>query len=76
MQLISTVNLVQNMLLLNMTFYYNLLLARPRGRPRKTWRQIVERDCGARGLSGGDAMGRAGWRGLIGMIDDYDESSG
>ena len=24
---------------------------RPRGRPKKTWRQIVEKDCGARGLS-------------------------
>jgi len=45
---------------------------RPRGRPKKTWRQIVEKDCRARGLN----MDRARWRKLIGMIDDYDESSG
>jgi len=23
---------------------------RPRGRPKKTWREIVEKDCRARGL--------------------------
>jgi len=50
--------------------------AGPGGGPRRTWRQIVERDCGARGLSGEDAMDRTRWRKLIGMIDDYDESSG
>jgi len=49
---------------------------RPRGRPKKTWRQIVEKDCRARGLTREDAMDRAKWRKLIGMIDDYDESSG
>ena len=40
------------------------------------WRQIVEKDCRARGLNREDAMDRARWRKLIGMIDDYDESSG
>jgi len=49
---------------------------RPRGRPKKTWRQIVEKDCRARGLNTEDAMDRARWRKLIRMIDDYDESSG
>jgi len=49
---------------------------RPRGRPKKTWRQIVEKDCRARGLNREDAMDHARWRKLIGMIDDYDESSG
>jgi len=44
---------------------------RPRGRPK-----IVEKDCRARGLNREDAMDRARWRKLIGMIDDYDESSG
>jgi len=38
--------------------------------------QIVEKDCRARGLNREDAMDRARWRKLIGMIDDYDESSG
>jgi len=29
--------------------------ARPRGRPKKTWREIVEKDCIARGLNTEDA---------------------
>jgi len=36
----------------------------------------VKKDCRARGLNREDAMDRARWRKLIGMIDDYDESSG
>jgi len=36
----------------------------------------VEKDCGVRGLNRGDAVDRARWRELIGIIDDYDESSG
>jgi len=36
----------------------------------------VEKDCRARGLNREDAMDRARWRKLIGMIDDCDESSG
>ena len=46
------------------------------GRPKKSWGQIVEKYCRARGLNREDAMHRARWRKLIGMIDDYDESSG
>ena len=38
--------------------------------------EIVEKDCRAHGLNTEDAMVRARWRKLIGMIDDYDESSG
>ena len=41
----------------------------------KQWRQIVEKDCRARGLNREDAMDRARWRKLIGMIDDYECSS-
>jgi len=55
---------------------YEVEGTRPRGRPKKTWRQIVEKDCRARGLNREDAMDRARWGKLIGMIDDYDESSG
>ena len=47
--------------------------ARPRGRPKKTWREIVEKDCRARGLNREDAMDRSRWRKQIGMIDDHDE---
>jgi len=31
---------------------------RPRGRPKKTWREIVEKDCHAHKLKREDAMGR------------------
>ena len=46
---------------------------RPRGRPKKTWREIVEKHCRARGLNTEDAMDRSRWRKQIGMIDDHDE---
>ena len=46
---------------------------RPRGRPKKTWREIVEKDCRARGLNTEDAMVRSRWRKQIGMIDEHDE---
>jgi len=49
--------------------------ARPRGSPKKTWREIVEKDCKAHGLNREDAMDRSRWRKLIGMIDDHDECS-
>jgi len=44
----------------------------PRGRPKKTWREIVEKDCRARGLNTEDAIDRR-WRKQIGLIDDHDE---
>jgi len=36
--------------------------ARPRGRPRKTWREIVEKDCQAHKLNREDAMDHNRWR--------------
>jgi len=45
----------------------------PRGRPKKTWRETVEKDCRARGLNREDAMDCSRWRNQIGMIDDHDE---
>jgi len=41
---------------------YEVEGARPRGRPKKTWRQIVEKDCQARILNSDDAMDRNRWR--------------
>jgi len=35
--------------------------ARPRGRPKKTWREIVEKDCHAHGLNREDAMDHIRW---------------
>jgi len=34
---------------------------RPRGRPKKTWRETVEKDCQVRGLNREDAMDRSRW---------------
>ena len=34
---------------------------RPRGRPEKTWKDLVEKDVVARGLSRGDAIDRERW---------------
>ena len=36
--------------------------ARPRGRPKKTWREMVEKDYQARKLNREGAMDRIGWR--------------
>jgi len=51
---------------------YEVEGARPRGRPKKTWREIVEKDCRARGLNTEDAVDRSRWNKQIGMIDDHD----
>jgi len=37
---------------------YKVQGARRRGRPKKTWREIVEKDCQARGLNKEDAVDR------------------
>jgi len=36
--------------------------ARPRGRPKKTWTEIVRKDCQACKLNKEDAMDRNRWR--------------
>jgi len=52
---------------------YEVEGTRPRGRPKKTWREIVEKDCRTRGLYTEDGMDRSRWRKQIGMIDNHDE---
>jgi len=44
---------------------YEVEGARPRDRPKKTWREIVENNCQARKLNREDAMDRNRWRKLI-----------
>ena len=39
--------------------------ARPRGRPKRTWREVVQKDCQARKLNREDAMDRTRWKKLI-----------
>jgi len=41
---------------------YKVEGARPRGRPKKTWREIVEKDCQACKLNKEDAMDHKRWR--------------
>ena len=41
---------------------YEVEGTRPRGRPKKTWTEIVEKDCQARGLNREDAMDRNKWK--------------
>jgi len=38
---------------------YKVEGAMPRGRPKKTWREIVEKDCQVRGLNREDAVDRS-----------------
>jgi len=40
---------------------YEVEHARPRGRPKKTWTEIAEKDCQARGVNREDAMDRSKW---------------
>jgi len=46
--------------------------ARPRGKPKKTWREIAEKYCQVRGLNRENAMDRIRWKKQIGAIDDHD----
>ena len=39
--------------------------SRPRGRPKKTWKEVVCEDCQARKLNKEDAMDRCKWRKVI-----------
>jgi len=38
---------------------------RPRRRPKRTWREVVEKDCQAHKLNKEDAMDSSKWRKLI-----------
>jgi len=39
--------------------------SRPRGRPKRTWKEVVQKDCQARKLNREDAMDRGRWKKLI-----------
>ena len=47
---------------------YEVVSSRPRGRPKRTWLEVVLRDCQVRGLSRDHAMVRGRWRKLIRMV--------
>ena len=44
---------------------YEVEGARPRGRPKRTWREVVQKDCQSRKLNREDAMDHSRWRKLI-----------
>jgi len=44
---------------------YEVEGSRPRGRPKRTWRQVVQKDCQARKLNRKDAVDRSRWMKLI-----------
>jgi len=39
--------------------------SRPRGKPKRTWKEVVQKDCQARNLNKEDAMDRGGRKKLI-----------
>jgi len=44
---------------------YEVEGARPRSRPKRTWREVLEKDCKACKLNIDDAMDHSRWRKLI-----------
>jgi len=41
---------------------YEVEGARPRGRPKRTWREVMQKDCQVCKLNRKDAMDRSRWR--------------
>ena len=39
--------------------------SRPRGRPKRTWREVVQKDCQACKLDGEDATDHSRWKKMI-----------
>jgi len=48
---------------------YEVVGSRPRGRPKRTWLEVMQRDRQVNGFSRDDAMVRRRWRQLIRMVD-------
>jgi len=44
---------------------YEVEGSRPRGRPKRTWKEVVQKDRQARNLNKEDAMDRGRWKKLI-----------
>ena len=44
---------------------YEVQGPRPRGRPKRIWREVVREDCQARKMNKDDAMDRCKWRKMI-----------
>jgi len=44
---------------------YKVEGSRPRGRPKRTWKEVVQKDCQARNFNKEDAMDCGRWKKLI-----------
>jgi len=44
---------------------YEVEGSRPKGRAKRTWKEVVQKDCQARILNSEDAMDRGRWKKLI-----------
>jgi len=44
---------------------YEVELSRPRSRPQRTWKEVVQKDCQGRNLNKEDAVDRGRWKKLI-----------
>jgi len=44
---------------------YEVQGTRPRGRPKRTWREVAREDCQARKMNKEDAMDRGKWMKMI-----------
>jgi len=44
---------------------YEVEGSRPRGSPKRTWREVVQKDCQAHNLNREDTVDRARWKKLI-----------
>jgi len=49
----------------NKCMEYEIEGPRPRGKPKRTWTEVVKKDCQARKQNIDDAMDRSKWRKLI-----------
>jgi len=44
---------------------YEVEGSRPRGRPKRTWKEVVQKDCQTHNLNKEDAMDRGRWKKLV-----------
>jgi len=48
---------------------YEVETSRPRGRPKRTWKEVVREDCEARKLNKEDAVDSCKWKKVIKYVD-------
>ena len=58
-------NVLANVLWVKKCMEYEVEGPRPRGRPKRTWTEVVREDCQARKMNKEDAIDRCKWRKMI-----------